>query len=507
MEAGANTAQETTGEPTEPDGALVEGDPETDPQKIDHEEPSSPPPKCKPAKKPPAPPPSPYKTLFFDNDFSYLDDPKTKDIYLGDLLKQWSIGKHWVMDTGGELRFRDHHEAGFRGLGNIGSDLTGRGDDFLLRRTRIYNNLRFGETFRFYGEMLDAASDFERYPAWAIEENRWDIQNLFGDLSLWDDGDGKLLARVGRQEQLYGAERLVSPLDWANVRRTFDGAKFIWQGPKWKVDGFWTRPVPFGQHLGHDHNFDNPDQSQEFMGLYGTNGTVKDQTFDAYFLRLAEYDAPRTLVIPVNFDVSLFGGRWLGRHEQWLWEFEGAYQFGSYGSGRQSAGFYTLGAGRELSDDKSKPTVWVYYDWASGDRDPTSGTHGTFNQLFPLSHKYFGFMDLVARQNIRDLNCLSTLQLTTKQKLLLWWHLFYLDQARDALYNAGGVPIRLSPDGSAGRYVGQEIDFLWTIQVNPRAEVMFGYSHFFGGSFIERTDPPGVTGNADFYYSQWTWRF
>ncbi|HQU45611.1 MAG TPA: alginate export family protein [Pirellulales bacterium] len=151
--------------------------------------------------------------------------------------------------------------------------------------------------------------------------------------------------------------------------------------------------------------------------------------------------------------------------------------------------------------------MWLYYDWASGDAHPGNSRHGTFNQLFPWGHRYFGFMDLVGRQNIRDLNLQAALSPSEKTNFLLWYHIFHLAQARDALYNATGSPIRISPNGTAGTYVGQELDLLFQIVVNPRADVLFGYSHFFAGSFVKNTDPAGVSGNADFYYSQWTWRF
>jgi hypothetical protein len=116
-------------------------------------------------------------------------------------------------------------------------------------------------------------------------------------------------------------------------------------------------------------------------------------------------------------------------------------------------------------------------------------------------------MDLVARQNIRDLNLQATMSPTENANLILWYHIFHLAEARDALYNATGTPIRISPTGAAGTYVGQELDLLLQFVVNPRADVLFGYSHFFAGSFVKATNPVGVSGNADFYYSQWTWRF
>jgi hypothetical protein len=55
--------------------------------------------------------------------------------------------------------------------------------------------------------------------------------------------------------------------------------------------------------------------------------------------------------------------------------------------------------------------------------------------------------------------------------------------------------------------VGQELDTTLQYQINPRADVLFGYSHFFAGSFVKATNPKGVSGNADFYYSQWSYHF
>lgn len=165
------------------------------------------------------------------------------------------------------------------------------------------------------------------------------------------------------------------------------------------------------------------------------------------------------------------------------------------------------GLGYERAKAKFKPRLWAYYDWASGDANPSNGVHGTFNQLFPWAHRYFGFMDLVGRQNIRDFNLLFTASPTKKTNFTIWYHIFHLAQARDALYNSSGVPYRISPTGSAGTYVGQELDLLLQYVVNPRADVLFGYSHFWAGNFVKATNPVGVSGNAGFYYSQWSWRF
>jgi hypothetical protein len=78
-----------------------------------------------PARRPPATPPSPYKGVFYDNDFSYLTASDVADGYLGDGLKRNAIGDCWMLDVGGEYRLRHHHEVNLRG-----TDLSGRSDDF-----------------------------------------------------------------------------------------------------------------------------------------------------------------------------------------------------------------------------------------------------------------------------------------------------------------------------------------------------------------------------------------
>lgn len=512
MGGGEPLAAEGPGDPTEPGEDAVVGKEEwaltqdrVAPPRLPPGAPPTQPPATAPKPKGPPKPPQPYKNLFYENDFSYLTKPGNEFWYCGDALKRIRCGECGWLDLGGEYRLRYQDENGFRGT--AGGVLDGRDDHFLLQRTRLFANWEINPGLRFFGEAIDATSAWEDILPRGIEENRFDALNLFVDGRLWENESGEFFGRVGRQEMAYGAERLISPLDWANTRRTFDGAKLFWRGEDWNVDGFWTRPVPFFQHQFNDHEFDHPDNSQEFMGLWATNKGTPDRILDLFYLRYAEYDAPRTAIFPADFDLSTFGGRWYAKQNGWLGEFEGGYQFGEYGAESQSAGYFVIGGGREFSSKKWKPTLWVYYDWASGDRRPGDGTHGTFIQMFPLVHRYFGFMDLVARQNIEDLNFLLTASPSAKVKLTVWYHIFHLQQSRDALYNAAGFPYRISPTGVAGRDVGSELDLLYQYAFSPRVDLWFGYSTFWAGDFVKATNPPGVTGDADFFYTQFAWKF
>jgi hypothetical protein len=460
-------------------------------------------------KEAPRPAPKPFKDPFYNNDFSYLDAPDYVSCDHFDLLKRIEIANCTRLDVGGEYRLRYHDEHNM-----AMSRFNGEDNEFLLQRTRLYGDLRYGDWLRAFAEFLDATSAYEDFPPRIIEENRADFINLFGEAKLCEDGcGGSLSLRAGRQELLYGAQRLISPLDWANTRRTFDGADILWRSKTWDVDGFWTRPVPFSQHQFNDHNFDNPDQSQQFYGVYATCHAIKDHTWDLYYLRLEEDDLRENAILGTGahlgrFDTNTFGARYQGRYCDWLWEVEGAYQFGEYLNQDQSAGMYVIGFGHEFSGHAWKPTLWVYYDWASGDSDPADGERGTFNQQFPLGHKYFGFMDLVARQNIEDWNVLFTAKPCDKVTLLAWWHIFHLEESRDSLYNAAGGAIRTDPTGASGTDVGQELDITVQVQLNLHTDILFGYSHFFAGDYISDSATGAQVGDdADFFYTQFSFKF
>ncbi len=431
---------------------------------------------------------SAHKPVFFDNDFSYLFDDAYQGSLTGDILKKRSLPRGGTFDIGGQNRLRYHSERNMRGLG-----LTGVDDKFVLRRTRVYGDFRFSPDIRLYAEMLDADSNNEDFGPRPIEVNRFEMQNLFVDARLLARGDSSLTARVGRQEILFGAQRNVSPLDWANTRRTFEGGRLMLKQKDRTTDAFWTNPMRID-----DNSLDSPDQDQEFMGLYSSYTRTKNQTVDTYFLRFLNGRGAN------DFQYNTIGTHWRGNHDDFLWDFEGAYQFGDNTDGSSHvAGMATMGLGRKLKGCW-KPTVWAYYDWASGD-DATGAGNG-FHHNFPLAHKYNGFMDLFGRRNLENVNFQLSMQPTERLKLLAWYHYFFLETQTDVPYsvvmtpfNGGNLP------GSAD--LGHEIDFTASYKISARQNLLLGYSHFYSGDYYDTTAGVPFNGDADFFYTQFTVNF
>jgi hypothetical protein len=396
-------------------------------------------------------------------------------------------GSSLQINFGGQYRARHQSERNIRGLG-----LTGVDDDFLLHRTRLHADARLGQRFKAYAEMIDAESNYENFPPRSIEVNRGDMLNLYGEGLLFGDAGGDALwLRVGRQELVYGSQRLVSPLDWGNTRRTFEGVKAYWQGRDWNLDAFWTRPV-----IVDTRNFDSPHQDQEFMGLFGSFHGWESEQIDVYFLKFNDGASPNLQ------QISTIGSRWYGESRHWLGELEGAVQFGDNTDGSErSAGFVTAGVGHRFPALCGSPVVWFYYDWASG-TDDRGAAHG-FHHLFPLAHRYLGFMDLFGRSNIESPNVLATWQLGQRLKLTSWYYYFFLENKNDTPYTVAMTPINAA-NAPRSADLGQELDLLLSWQLARRAELQFGYSHFFTGRYFADTAGVPYRGDADFFYTQFT---
>jgi hypothetical protein len=444
--------------------------------------------------KAPWPPVSPDFFPFYDADFRYLDDPKNQQHDWLDCIKRIHCGDNWLLSLGGEERVRYMYE--------ISSRLTGKFNDYTLERTRLYADLWYKDWFRVYVEFLDAQDFGHDLAPLAIDVDRSDLLNAFFDVKVGELCDSPIYARVGRQELYYGSQRLVSPLDWANTRRTFEGAKVFWHSENLDVDAFWTRPV---QVL--PNRFDAADANQQFAGFWTTYRPNKSQAIDLYYL-YRDTDLPLAAKLPPNGrggqNINTFGARYVGDYDKrFLWDFEGMHQFGERVNFPISAFAATAGIGYHCTDTPLNPTFWAYYDFASGS-DTGVNRGETFNTLFPFNHFYLGFIDLVGRQNINDFNLQAYVFPTHWITSSLAAHFFYLDSGKDALYNKAGAVERTSPLGNAGKHVGDELDFTTNFHLTFHQDILVGYSILFSGEFIRKTGNPT---DSQLFYVQYSYKW
>ena len=447
----------------------------------------------KPAAAPPRGPK--YLNLRYDEDFSYLDgEPGSYKNDFFDPIKNIHLGDDWRLTLGGEVRFQMESET------NKAFGATEPANDtFQLYRFLMHADLHYRNVFRVFVQGIEAFDEDRDLPPRPTDENQWDIHQMFFDLRFLGE-QSPWTVRVGRQELNYGNQRLLSPAEWANVRRRFDAVKVFAKMQDWDLDVFYAKPV-IVQREQHDRY----DEDYDFYGTYVTYKAIPRHGIDAYFFAVDNTGDP---VNPNNRagDKSTYtlGGRFWGKTAGFDYEAEAAGQWGHWAGNTVCAAMVALDGGYTF-EKPWKPRVGAGFDWASGDRNPGDSRVETFDQLFPLGHKYFGFLDLVGRQNVIGPNVnVSVWPVADKVQAAAAWHYFWLADDADALYNAAGTATRRDATGSSGNDVGNELDLTVTWKIDVHSSLLVGWSHFWDAGFIQNTGP---SENADLFYVQYAFKF
>ena len=194
---------------------------------------------CRKAKEPPCP--AKYNNRrFMENWRPCLCIDKCDRGDWSDWFKAYPLTRNkaiWV-DVGGQIRFR------FESFANqaFGAPADPH-DAWMLMRARLHADVHLGRNFRVFAEGIYADQYEEReLGARPIDRNRGDLLNLFFE-AHGEGGFGKGGAWIGRRELQTGKQRLVSPLDWANTRRTFQGIGGWWERNFHSVEAWVTNPV------------------------------------------------------------------------------------------------------------------------------------------------------------------------------------------------------------------------------------------------------------------------
>lgn len=456
-----------------------------------------------------------YFNLRFDEDFSYLGgDEGSYQSDFWDPIKHIRLDDDWSLSIGGEFRFRmeARRNAAFgaeAGAPNRRRTLNQNTQQFY--RWMLHFDLKYRNLFRVFVQGIVAhAEDQDTHLRRFTDqqhENHGDLQQLFIDFRPYGE-DSTFVVRIGRQELQYGAQRLISPLDWASTRRRFDAVKLMYTVGDWSIDGFYAKPVDIAQVQREQR--DRYNEEYDFGGIYATYSGIENHGLDLYVFAIDRTEDTRNP--NGNFgDQSIFtlGSRFWGKTGPVDYEAELAGQWGKWAGDTVQAWAWTIDAGYTFDQYACEPRIGAAFDWASGDENPFDGKVGTFNQLFPFGHYYLGWMDLIGRQNINAVNVnLTAWAVPKKVKTAIYYHTFWLNAERDFLYNAGGGPTLRDASGRAGEQVGQELDLTVAWKLDRHSNLLFGYSHFWNNSFVHGVLGP-VPGDddPDLFYVQYQYKF
>jgi hypothetical protein len=381
---------------------------------------------------------------------------------------------------------------------------------WLLQRFRLGLGYDVNSWLKFYVQGQDIREIGGSRPnevgvAAAEGDDVFDILKAFVQIGNAKKG---MSATIGRQFLSYGDQRLVGPLEWLNQARTFDAVKLRYTAQKWSLDAFVSSPVTFRDHMWNQSPFLDNDESQNdmFSGLYLSTLFVPfNKTTDFYVFH--KRDDGNGSFGPIRGDTSFltFGTLWKGDPTKlggFDYETEMAYQTGEVSGRNLSAFAGHWGAGYNWLKSSWKPRIGIQYNYSPGDGDPNDGDLGTFQNLYPTNHLFYGYMDTTGWINMHNPQLNISFTPSAKLKVMIDYHLYWMDNTADAWRRVNGVtavrPVNAAAV-SAGKFRGQEIDLTAIYKITPHVGLQAGYSVFFPGDYLADT---GAHSTAHFGYVQ-----
>jgi hypothetical protein len=398
----------------------------------------------------------------------------------------------------GQIRFRVESFNDFDFDDDVNTD--NLDDDFGLSRLRLAVELKPNDVLRLYFQLQDShqfetdqATAFREGPA--AREDRVDIYQAYVDVAPF--GDLPLTIRAGRQVLSYGDQRLIGGFDWSNTSRSFNAVKMMYNREQAFLDVFFANVV-----IPEDRHFNTEPHADDVFVLYCGWKQFPGGVWEGYFL--VRDDDRRGFP---DREIYTFGTRIAAKYpgnDAIDYSIELVGQTGDLPDSVDQEAFAAhFGGGYTFKNHAWTPRIGLEYNYSTGDDDPTDGDNETFDNLYPTNHLHYGYMDRFSWRNMHDFAIRAKAKPMEKLTIKCDLHFFWLDDADDAWYNAGGGVIRPGTPG-ADEFVGEEIDLVASYKYNKNLSFSAGYSHFFAGDFVDDT---GSDDDADWLFFQTVYSF
>lgn len=389
-------------------------------------------------------------------------------------------------------------------------------DDYVLNQTRLWADADVNEHLRIFIQLQDAR-------AFGVEgttvgfandgaNNRMDIHQGYFDLRKLFDLP--LTVRVGRQEIVWGDHRVIGNLVWSNQGRVFDGGRFMWDTDAIHAEVFAAKVDEhgfFGNAGKKAGTFDDNADESIYAAQLAFKKLVPGALLELMYIQKNDQDnvansavtnlyavASNAAADPLhlgsgNVIIHDFGVRIDGKLpnlDAVDYTIESHGQVGDYGDMNQKAWAFAGRTGYTFKEVAWKPRIGFEYDFASGDDDPTDGTHETFDNLYPTNHWQgnYGFIDLLSWQNMHDFRGNIKVAPTSKMTVQVDYHYYLLAEEEDGWYQAGGALVAARPAGgftSNDNNLAQEVDLTISYQLYKNVGILAGYSFFKAEDWIE----------------------
>ncbi|KGO82397.1 alginate export protein [Flavobacterium cauense R2A-7] len=414
-----------------------------------------------------------FKSLRYDEDYSYLKNDSTLNWY--DKMKYTPLSKegNTFISYGGEARFQY-----FYTKNETWGDDPKDNDGYVMSRFLFHTDFHAGKTFRLFAQLQSSLVDGRIQPS-PVEENPLDLHQAFVDVNLIASENTKFTFRIGRQELMYGSQRLVSVRENPNNRQSFDAVRALFIKENYKFETFYGHYVASKREIFDDHF----NKNTKLWGTYFTfNHLPVVKNIDLYYLGLWKRKSAFNDGVGKELRHSV-GVRLFSTKEDWKYDTEAVYQFGDFWAKNISAWTASVNTSYKFSGLKLKPEVGLKTELVSGDGNMSDNKLQTFNPLFPKG-AYFGFAALIGPSNLIDVHPSVSLELSKKVSFDVDYDLFWRQQSKDGLY-APNVALIYSDGTTNEKHIGNQLSGTLNIKANDFLNLRGEFTWFDSGNYLK----------------------
>jgi len=367
-------------------------------------------------------------------------------------------------------------------------------DNYLLNRWRFLMQIKPTSWLRFVGQMQDARAWYQMPPLQPPNTNRFDLKLAYAEFG--NPADQWISVRVGRQLINYN-NTIIANSEWRDQGRSYDAVVTNLHIDRVHLGIFAASAVvPLDEGISHHQEGNN------IYGMYGgiDNLILPTSSFEPFVLWRVDTSVstePDAISKAKTGHESeqAYGIRWKGlAFNNFDYSIEGIREGGTDGTNNIQAWGTTDGLAYRFSTMYWKPRVFSQYDYASGDKNPKDGIHGTFDTMYPTAHDRFGISDQFGWENIKAVRAGVTIEPHRRWTVTGQWLDFWLASATDSLYNTSGGSIVRNTAGTAGTHIGNELDGYTWYEINRHLNFGFGVAHIFPGQYLNlMTKGPSFT--------------
>lgn len=423
--------------------------------------------------------PTTFKPLRYDEDYTVLKKDSSLGWYKKIKYHPLSKNVETYISLGGEIRYQYFYFKN-EDWGEAPKDK----DGYILTRYLAHIDFHTGEYFRSFVQLQSSLANGKVTKPSGVDENQLDFHQAFIDILLpVFSKQQKLLFRFGRQELMYGSQRLVAVRDGPNNRQSFDAVKLMYSNDRFKADAFFSHYVLSRQNI-FDDGFN---KNTKFWGVYiAVNKIPFLQNADIYYLGLSKASAIFDDGQGKELRHSI-GARIWKKSGNWQYDFEGLYQFGKFASNAIAAWTISSNTSCSFKSLKFNPQVGLKTELISGDKNYNDGKLNSFNPLFPRG-AYFGLAALIGPSNLADIHPSVSFELSKTINLNFDCDVFWRYSANDGIY-APNVSMIYSGKNTNSKFIGEQYAAEFAYVPNAFLYFRAEFTWFKAGAYLKATSP------------------